>query len=106
MSYLVIDSITDIRDLEESLELQVKEARDNKLRAIKKAEEEAKVKAHNIIKDANNEAKRIIENKTHEAERISNERLEKSREEFEFLARLNDRDLKDKVDFVLERIEN
>lgn len=101
---LIIDSIQEIRKLEEDLELKVQEAKNAASESIRRAQSEGETQAQEIIDRANQTAKEIIENKTKEAEQLSDELLKKGELEFERMKNLTDEELGRAVELVLERI--
>lgn len=101
---LIIDSIKEIRDLEEELEQRVQQAEIDGNNTIKTAREEGEKEAKEIISKAKAEAKELMETKKAEAQKISDRLLAEGEAEFEQLKNLKNEDLKEAVDFVLERI--
>ncbi|NLD18428.1 MAG: hypothetical protein GX666_12755 [Tissierellia bacterium] len=101
---MIIDSIQEIRKLEEDLELKVQEAKNAASESIRRAQSEGEIQAQEIIDRANETAKEIIENRTKEAEQVSDELLKKGELEFERMKNLTDEELGRAVELVLERI--
>lgn len=101
---MIIDSINRIRELEDGLERQIKEAEKNASDLYKLTRDEADFESREIIDQAKNEAKNIVERKKAEAEMESDRRLAEGELEFSQLKNLSDKKLQEAVDFVLERI--
>lgn len=101
---LIIDSIKEIRDLEEKLEKDVQKAEIDANNLIKKTREEGEAEAKEIVEKAKAEAEKLVETKQAEAQKLSDDLLKKGEAEFEQMKNLKDEDLKGAVDFVLERI--
>lgn len=101
---MIIDSINRIRELEDGLEKQIKEAEKSASDLYKITRDEAEFESRELIDKAKSEAKNIIEKKRTEAEAESDRRLAEGELEFSQLKNLSEKKLQEAVDFVLERI--
>lgn len=101
---MIIDSIKKIRSLEEDLEKRIQEAERAANESYRKTQEDAEEEAKEIISNAKKEGEGIVNKRKLEAEKLSDELLEKGEKEFHQMKNLTDEQLKEAVDFVLERI--